>query len=217
MNEEQAAALRAPFPQDQIGYIPKGGVQLAYVGHAHVTDRLLQVDPGWWWEPLGVDDHGLPVLDEQGNLWGKLHLCDTVTIGVGDGPTMKERISDLVRNCAMRRGVALDLWAKETHGGATPTRPVSRSKPSHPEPDHWSTDPPQGVDSPPSVRPGGPPATSAQIKLIHVLMKDAGTTERDAILDGIGQVIGRVIDSSKELTKAEAGQVINALQVTTND
>jgi len=40
------ALLRVPFPANQISYLPKGGVKLAYVGHAALTDRLLDADPG---------------------------------------------------------------------------------------------------------------------------------------------------------------------------
>ena len=39
------ALLRAPFPAHQISTIPKGGVKLSYVGHAALTDRLLDADP----------------------------------------------------------------------------------------------------------------------------------------------------------------------------
>ena len=44
--------LRAEFPANQISYLPKGGVKLAYVGHAALTDRLLDADPAWSWEPM---------------------------------------------------------------------------------------------------------------------------------------------------------------------
>jgi hypothetical protein len=113
MKEEQAKALREPFPPSAIGRLPKAGLQLEYVGHAATTDRLLQVDPDWTWEPMARDDRGLPALDEQGNLWILLTVCGVTRPGVGDGPSAKERIGDAIRNGAMRFGVALDLWAKE--------------------------------------------------------------------------------------------------------
>lgn len=113
MDQKQAQALREPFPKEAIGKLPKGGVMLDYVGHAAVTDRLLQVDPEWSWEPLGVTDQGLPALDSFGNLWIRLTIAGTTRIGVGDGKSAKEAIGDAIRNAAMRFGVALDLWAKE--------------------------------------------------------------------------------------------------------
>lgn len=110
--------LRAPFPANQISYLPKGGVKLAYVGHAALTDRLLDTDPAWTWEPLSIGANGLPVLDESGGLWIKLNVCGVTRLGYGDagqkkgGDAMKERIGDALRNAAMRFGAALDLWHK---------------------------------------------------------------------------------------------------------
>ena len=142
MTAEQVHALRKPFPPEVIGKLPKqvqkddrdrgkcepgsrysadgahcGGyharsVHLDYVGHAAVTDRLLTVDPEWSWEPLALDEHGLPAY-QSGNLWIRLTICGTTRLGVGDGKSAKECIGDAIRNAAMRFGVALDLWAKE--------------------------------------------------------------------------------------------------------
>ena len=97
---------------------------LAYVGHAALTDRLLDTDPAWTWEPLGVDDRGLPAIDECGGLWINLTVCGVTRLGYGDagskkgGDAMKERIGDALRNAAMRFGAALDLWHKgDLHAG----------------------------------------------------------------------------------------------------
>jgi hypothetical protein len=132
------ALLREPFPPNQISKLPKpksrdapkgkchecGGwhglpaVHLDYVGHAALTARLLDADPGWHWEPVGFDDKGLPALDASGGLWIKLTVCGVTRFGYGDaqgktGPdAMKERIGDALRNAAMRFGAALDLWHK---------------------------------------------------------------------------------------------------------
>lgn len=91
-----------------------------FVGHADVTDRLLSVDPSWNWEPLGFDSFGSPAFDGNGGLWIKLTIGGTTRLGYGhaDGKTggdaVKEAIGDAIRNAAMRFGVALDLWRKET-------------------------------------------------------------------------------------------------------
>ena len=112
MNPIDAASLRAPFPPDVIGKLPRGGVLLDFVGHAAVTDRLLQADPEWTWEPLAYTPEGLP-LEDKGGLWIKLTVCGVTRLGYGDGPDPKQRIGDAIRNAAMRFGVALDRWAKE--------------------------------------------------------------------------------------------------------
>jgi len=132
------ALLRVPFLPNQISKLPKplkadspkgncnecGGwhglpaVHLDYVGHAALTDRLLDADPGWTWEPLTLDANGSPTLDREGGMWIKLTVCGVTRLGYGDaqgktgGNAMKERIGDALRNAAMRFGAALDLWHK---------------------------------------------------------------------------------------------------------
>lgn len=140
------ALLREPFPANQISQLPKPTKQqteavradfkkgircqvcgswhhpdvihLDYVGHAALTDRLLDADPEWYWEPAGVDDRGLPALDSNGGLWIKLTVAGVTRYGYGaadgkqGGDAMKERIGDALRNAAMRFGAALDLWHK---------------------------------------------------------------------------------------------------------
>lgn len=112
------AKLREPFAPHQIGRKPKGGVQLEFVGHAALTDRLLEVDPHWTWEPVAFDERGLPALDGNGGLWIRLTVCGVTRLGYGDADgkkgavAVKEAIGDALRNAGMRFGAALDLWHK---------------------------------------------------------------------------------------------------------
>lgn len=122
----QLKKLLEPFPPEAIGQLPKGGVMLDYVGHAATTKRLLEVDPEWTWEPLALDEVGLPAYDAKGGLWIRLTICGVTRLGYGDGPDPKQRIGDAIRNAAMRFGVALDLWAKEDIS-ETLAQPVERS------------------------------------------------------------------------------------------
>jgi hypothetical protein len=136
--QPQLAKLREPFPPHQISKLPKpykkdspkgkcaecGGyhglpaVHLDYVGHAALTDRLLDTDLEWSWEPVGFTPEGLPALDRNGGLWIKLTVCGVTRYGYGaadgksGGDAMKEMIGDALRNAAMRFGAALDLWHK---------------------------------------------------------------------------------------------------------
>jgi hypothetical protein len=142
------ALLREPFPAHQISKLPKPTkdqtqevkdnykkgircklcgawhhpdvVHLDYVGHAALTDRLLDVDPMWSWEPMAFRD-GLPAFDQTGGLWIKLTVCGVTRNGYGHaaakpgidpGAREKEVIGDALRNAAMRFGAALDLWHK---------------------------------------------------------------------------------------------------------
>ena len=140
------ALLREPFPANQISKLPKesraqaderkasrssgvnctvcGGwhhknaVHLDYVGHAALTDRLLDADPLWTWEPVAFTPEGLPSFDRNGGLWIKLTVCGVTRLGYGSadgkkgGDAVKELIGDALRNAAMRFGAALDLWHK---------------------------------------------------------------------------------------------------------
>lgn len=138
--------LREPFPANQISKLPKPTkaqtdavrndfkkgirckecgawhhpdvVHLDYVGHAALTDRLLDTDPHWYWEPVSFGQDGLPAFDQNGGLWIKLHVLDVTRLGYGSadgkkgGDAIKEIIGDALRNAAMRFGAALDLWHK---------------------------------------------------------------------------------------------------------
>ena len=141
--------LRVPFPENQIGLLPRavnkndtqkfgckpgtqasadgkfcGGyhprsVHLDFVGHAALTDRLLEVDPEWDWRPLATDEYGMPKFDQFGGLWIELTVGGVSRLGYGDaqgkpaGSTaVKEVIGDALRNAGMRFGMALDLWHK---------------------------------------------------------------------------------------------------------
>lgn len=142
------AKLREPFPAHHISKLPKPTkqqteavkndfkkgvrckdcgswhhpdvVHLDYVGHAALTDRLLDTDPAWSWEPVAFRD-GLPAFDQTGGLWIKLTVCGVTRLGYGHaaskngvdpGVREKEVIGDALRNAAMRFGAALDLWHK---------------------------------------------------------------------------------------------------------
>lgn len=121
----QTEAVRADYKQgircEECGswHHPKV-VHLDYVGHAALTDRLLDTDPQWSWEPVAFRD-GLPAFDQSGGLWIKLTVCGVTRLGYGHaaakpgidpGAREKEVIGDALRNAAMRFGAALDLWHK---------------------------------------------------------------------------------------------------------
>ena len=100
-------------------------VHLDYVGHAALTDRLLDADPHWSWEPMACGPDGLPALDRNGGMWIRLTICGVTRIGYGSadgkngGDAIKEVIGDALRNAGMRFGAALDLWHKgDLHGDA---------------------------------------------------------------------------------------------------
>lgn len=157
--------LRVPFPPNQISKLPKptpkqteevkanpragirckecGGwhhkdaIHLDYVGHAALTDRLLDCDPEWNWEPMAVGPAGTPLIDGDGGMWIRLTVCGVTRLGYGHadgkkgGNATKEAIGDALRNAAMRFGAALDLWHKgDLHGDDEPVaEPRRQSEP----------------------------------------------------------------------------------------
>lgn len=160
-------------------------IHIDFVGHAAVTDRLLEVDPEWNWEPLALDPMGFPALDRDGNLWIRLTVCGVTRLGCGDGPTMKIRIGDAIRNAAMRYGVALSLWSRnELESGAAEVMP-SQAQPA-------ATEPPAGQPSQPEA-----PAVNVTPEEVgeYALAKEAawaatarhgnGNAERLAVLDDV--------------------------------
>lgn len=159
---EALKKLRAPFPPEEISRLPKptanqtaelkqnvkcsirckecGGwhhkdvVHLDYVGHAAVTNRLLDVDPLWDWDFLNKDQNGAPILDANNAMWITLTVCGMTRKGYGDASgkrgadAMKEIIGDAIRNAAMRFGVALKLWHKGEFASDDAETPTEEQK-----------------------------------------------------------------------------------------
>lgn len=164
--------LREPFPAHQISKLPKPTakqtqevkddfkkgircqlcgawhhkdvVHLDYVGHAALTDRLLDCDPNWNWEPVAFGPDGLPAMDANNGMWIKLTVCGQTRLGYGHpdgkkgGDAIKETIGDAMRNAAMRFGAALDLWHKgDLHGDDDMQEPLNlRDDPPKPDAAH---------------------------------------------------------------------------------
>lgn len=221
------AKLREPFPAAEIRYLPrvwcgtcremKGAckhhervkcqkcrnkissahIDLAYVGHAEATNRLLNVDPAWEWEPVAFDERGLPQHDQNGGLWIRLTVCGVTRLGYGNaegkrgGDAVKEIIGDAIRNAGMRFGMALDLWTSsdleiaengpkdaplrleptpQTHA-PQPSRPEEAGPTPHSMADAMAMAPAAVPDPPQQQRPGA--------------MPPAGSNERQTALDAM--------------------------------
>jgi hypothetical protein len=104
-----------------IGKLPKGGMQLDFVGHADVTKMIIEIDPMWTWEPVAFSTDGLPAYRVEN---GMAHMAGWLTIhgvrrlGIGSvahnkPDLLKELASDFLRNAAMRFGICLSLWTKQ--------------------------------------------------------------------------------------------------------
>ena len=103
-----------------VGKLPKGGIQLDFVGHADITKILLEIDPHWRWVPIAWDNGRPAIHVENGmaTMWGELTLLGQARLGVGSvradkAELDKELVGDFLRNAAMRFGIALSLWTKQ--------------------------------------------------------------------------------------------------------
>jgi len=144
----QLLAEWANPPAEMVDVLPKGGVSLKYLDHAHVTRALIECDPTWYWEPMSMDDYGQPLLvkGDQGRpvgMWIYLHVCGVRRPGYGSieyrevrgdqSPSadnaIKMIISDALKNAAMRFGVALNLWGKDHEEKAAPAPRKAKATP----------------------------------------------------------------------------------------
>jgi hypothetical protein len=136
--EEIISKYGVPDPKI-VGKLPKGGMQLDFVGHADVTKMLIEIDPEWTWEPTAFDANGLPayrVENGMAHMAGWLTILGVRRLGVGSvmhnkPDLLKELISDFIRNAAMRFGVCLALWTKQEWEDVshTPSTPVAKPAP----------------------------------------------------------------------------------------
>lgn len=204
--------LREPFLLNQISKLPKGTktqnecpanqkkrckicggwhhpdvIHLDYVGHAALTDRLLDADPLWTWEPFAINEEGLPAFDKSGGLWIRLTVCGHMRIGYGHATTSqykeigsreKEVIGDALRNAAMRFGAALDLWHKGDLHGDDPNGNETKDK------------------KPPEKRQDAPEATEEDVP--DFVPEDAG-----AIISTLKRRIGAKMKGMNEPERLE--------------
>jgi hypothetical protein len=145
--EEIIGKYGVPDPKI-VGKLPKGGMQLDFVGHADVTKMLIEIDPEWTWEPTAFDANGLPayrVENGMAHMAGWLTILGVRRLGVGSvmhnkPDLLKELISDFIRNASMRFGVCLSLWTKQewddvSYTSSTPVAkpaPVAKVEPAKP-------------------------------------------------------------------------------------
>jgi hypothetical protein len=135
--EEIISKYGVPDPKI-VGKLPKGGMQLDFVGHADVTKMLIEIDPEWTWEPTAFDANGLPayrVENGMAHMAGWLTILGVRRLGIGSvmhnkPDLLKELISDFIRNAAMRFGVCLALWTKQEWEDVSHTPTTSAPKPA---------------------------------------------------------------------------------------
>ena len=67
-------------------------IHIDFVGHAHLTARLLKLDPFWSWEPMAYGEDGLPKIlvdGDMAHLWIRLTVGGVTRPGIGSEPLKK--------------------------------------------------------------------------------------------------------------------------------
>jgi len=190
-------------PAELIATLPKGGVQLSYLGHADTTRALIEADPEWTWIPMATDEHGLPVLDrdEQGRpvgMWIWLQVCGVERPAYGScepgkRDAVKELVGDAIRNGAMRFGVAGGLWSRADRGDGGKAKRAPRKTTRR------NTDMPADT-----AGLADPPPGTAEFQALTLLAPSASGADIAEVLRGIGIADRAALTDQATLDKARA-------------
>jgi hypothetical protein len=127
VSRPELAALVKPFPGKYVHANPSGQGRGSYVGHEVVTQRLLHVVDGYSTEVVEVlrgdakDMTNVVVgvllrlsctIDGHPYSVTEVGDCENPGNWPHDGARMKDAMSDAIKRCAMRLGVALHVWAQ---------------------------------------------------------------------------------------------------------
>lgn len=109
------------------GWHEQPSIHLDYMGHADVTEALIKIDPFWTWRPAAINQSSggpaiVPSLGKAGMMvmWAYLTILGKEMLCVGTAQQSKEElekelIGDMIRNGALRFGIAVRLWSKADH------------------------------------------------------------------------------------------------------
>lgn len=184
-------------------YITTGHIHLDYVGHAEATNRLLDADLEWTWEPLARDARGLPAFDDDGGLWIRLTVAGVTRLGYGsaDGKrgsnAVKEAIGDALRNAGMRFGMALNLWAK------TDLHADERNSDGERIAAHQDTDAEESQD--PWASEDQLNKVASGLRALHDI-----NSAKEASL-ALAKILGREVGAPNQITQGEAERVLAVL------
>lgn len=156
----------------------------------------------------------------QDMLWSRAasRVCDRIASDVLKGITSVEEIQDTIKATAEvdsgRRTVSPRKRAQAAVAAAPPAEePPLDAEPATSEPDQAERDY-HAIYSDGAVAdpPSRPSITPAQSKKLYALLRETGRQDKDTALVYIAGVVDRPIESTKELTKAEAIRVIDDLE-----
>lgn len=211
--QDAMVRLREPFPKHKIQHLDTGkGFQLAYVSHADVTERLLDIDPEWNWEPVAFDDRGLPAFDQHGGLWIKLTILGVTRYGYGEPQgrdewdRVKGAIGNAIRVAAMRFGVGLHLWQKEATADTSVFDRIAAKaiETAHrDEPSEWTRPDRQRSH-------GGRPASPQQIKLVQAKFRNINIHSEAEACQALTEFLKREVKHWSDLYHSDIDLIVRA-------
>ena len=142
-----------------VGKLPKGGVQLDFVGHADITRILIEIDPTWRLVPIAWDN-GRPamnIVNDMATMWFELTLLGVSRLAIGSAKSSSPDLDkilygDALRNGAMRFGISLNLWSKsqgweDINHNPTPSSVVTTRATGQAQQRNISSQPAEPVDN----------------------------------------------------------------------
>lgn len=168
-----------------------------------VLSRLNQLGLIWTCCPTVTDDGLRCVLDYQ-----LLHVASGEKLGgrypiKGENPQQQGSAITYARRYALLAvtGIAAEDEDDDGAGGGRKATTVSRR-------DRTAKTDPDAV----AVQRGGDQLTDGQRRKLYACLRDAGAGEREPGLALTGRILGREVESTNDLTKREAAQVIDHLE-----
>jgi hypothetical protein len=159
-------------------------VHIDYMGHAALTTRLNTVAGvgNWDWEPMAVDQFGLPVI-RNNRLWIRLTIWGVTRLGVGDdegGSSEKVMIGDALRNAAMRFGIGTDLWDRSEAARARLQAEAAEADAPAPQRPQEAPARPPATQRPTDAERAARAATTPGLAPFQVFARDAVAALNDA-------------------------------------
>jgi hypothetical protein len=143
------------------------------------------------------------------------------------GRVAKRVAPDVLLGIASVEEIQDTIQVEATAGPAVRTVRPRHTRPAPPpaagEPDGPPLEPDPEPESEPATTPPGEPETTGepmmtgpQSKKLYALLRQTGREDKDTALVWIAGVVGRPVESTKELTKREGIRVIDALETESN-
>jgi hypothetical protein len=127
------------------------------------------------------------------------------------GRACKRTAPEVLLGIASVEEIQDTIQATAEVGPATRTVSPRRTRRALPPVQEMSAEEPPLDEEPAVAEPDKPAPVTGQTKKMYAMLRQSGREDKDTALVYIAGVVGRPVESTKDLSKAEVGQVIDAL------